>query len=587
MIARKTKQLSIFGAVGLFFLPGVASAQDVAPGFAPGSIPEKPFSLLESPLDPDPVWTPPTTQAEVPPVQWTPPRVPQQPSPSDMANELLTPEVAQESSAPVLDFAPETPESVIEPPSLPTIGMEGQAGSFPTEPLQAPDFPGEVPEIPQAPEIMTGDMLMLDSSFGEDEFLPVDQTSQSSGVAQSIITDVSDVQPIGEAFQIAPRVKLGEAVRSKIIKADQPQLWTPVRNILGGANNRLAGNGAVHAVGQLTFLSFSRDYRGRGRQLSSGVPNLFANGPDEGDFTGVDINYGRRRYDGRGWEMRYIGFDPSSATDVSGGGPALVWGGLTPPLNDPATFGGAIPPGIPETFGLSGIGLGNFSAADIFADAQNHRVTRDSEFGSFEFNFLRASAGGSRLSCCGANVEFFAGLRGVSFNETTTFTAAATQAAVFPRSAFYSSEVENALFGLQIGGRLEKQLQKGWGYTFGTRVGVYNNRVESRQRAEYQFADGSAAVPQLLFGDDAGREFDFSGTDNELAFLGELDFGVTYQFRQRTRARFGFRGIAVTNVADAAGQFEDSLFDVDAVSEPKAFSDFIVGGFYFGVDHAF
>ena len=60
-----------------------------------------------------------------------------------------------------------------------------------------------------------------------------------------------------------------------------------------------------------------------------------------------------------------------------------------------------------------------------------------------------------------------------------------------------------------------------------------------------------------------------------------------YQFRPRLRARFGFRGIAVTNVADAAGQFEDSLFDVEAVAEPRAFRDFIVGGFYYGVDYAF
>ena len=107
------------------------------------------------------------------------------------------------------------------------------------------------------------------------------------------------------------------------------------------------------------------------------------------------------------------------------------------------------------------------------------------------------------------------------------------------------------------------------------------------KRQEYTFFDGSRATPILGFGDNAGEEFDFEGKDNELAFLGELDFGVTYQFRQYTRAKFGFRGIAVTNVATAAGQFEDSLFDVDVISQPQAFGDLIVGGLYFGVDHAF
>jgi hypothetical protein len=94
-------------------------------------------------------------------------------------------------------------------------------------------------------------------------------------------------------------------------------------------------------------------------------------------------------------------------------------------------------------------------------------------------------------------------------------------------------------------------------------------------------------VPLTLYGDEAGTAFDVTGTDNELAFLGELDFGIVYQFRARTRARFGYRGIVITNVADAAGQFEDSLFDLDLVAEPNTSSDFLVGGLYFGVDHAF
>ena len=289
-----------------------------------------------------------------------------------------------------------------------------------------------------------------------------------------------------------------------------PHVVTPVRNVLGTINNRLAGNESVYAVGQLSFLSFSRDYRGRGRQLTSGAPNLFANGPDEGDFTGVDLNYGRRRAGGSGWEARYIGFSPDQASDVSGSS-TLVWGGLAPPLNDPATFGGSIDPNTPQTFGLSGIGLDGSSMADVFNSALNHRVTRDSEFGSFEFNLLKAAAGGTRLTQGSSVIEVFAGLRGVSFQETTTFSAGAIQNASFPSSAFYESDVQNSLFGLQVGGRLEKPIAKGWGMTFGTRVGIYNNRVESRQRAQYIYADGSRDTPVLLFGDNAGDDFDFEG----------------------------------------------------------------------------
>ena len=166
--------------------------------------------------------------------------------------------------------------------------------------------------------------------------------------------------------------------------------FTPVRNILRGVGSRLGANTSVNSIGQLTFLSFGRDYRTRGRQLSRGIPNLFANGPDENEFTGVDFSYGQRRAGGRGWEWRFIGFNPGRATDVAGASPQLVWGGLAPPLNDPATWpSGVINPNTPETFGLSGLGLNGVSMADIFGDAQNHRVSRDSEFGSFELNMLR------------------------------------------------------------------------------------------------------------------------------------------------------------------------------------------------------
>ncbi|QEG21099.1 BBP7 family outer membrane beta-barrel protein [Mariniblastus fucicola] len=595
-IAHGSIQLAAAGIAGLSLLTTAAMAQDATTGFTPGSIPSQPFSLLEEPTSSTNAWVPPVTDVQTSP-QWSPPQTPDQKSPSDSIDEVLEQANRRKNntnspSSLILESA----ESVIESRPSDSAKTTVPPLESPSNSLETPSLlplPCDVPSIPLAPEFCEDEPFELDCVDApiayNDGVAPLDQSFEfSNGSSRSIIDDSPETLPLLDAGEPVQPTLPQRIARPAIVENGAPELITPVRNILGGVNSRLStGDPSVHAVGQLTFLSLGRDYRGKGRLLSNGGPNLLANGPDEGDFTGVDINYGRRRSGGRGWEMRYIGFDPGSTTDVTSGDPTLAWGGLTPPLNDPTTWGGTIPQGIPETYGLSGIGTANFTMADVFDDASNHRVSRDSEFGSFEFNFLRASAGGTRLSCGNSMVEFFGGLRGVAFNETTVFTAAGTQSGLFPRSAFYSSEVKNSLFGLQIGGRLERQLQRGWGYTFGSRVGIYNNRVESRQRAEFQFDDGSTTTAQVLYGDDASREFDLSGKDNELAFLGELDFGVVYQFRPRTRARFGYRGIVVTNVADAAGQLEDSLFDIDLVAEPKAFSDFIVGGLYFGVDHAF
>ncbi len=620
-IHRSAKQLSIGGMIGLALLATSAVAQDATPGFTPGSVLDSvPLSSLEEPGEPvivlppsdQPtgkfgVWSPPATQVSVSPAtqvsaspapqvsaspatqvsaspapqvlaspDWSPPDTPVPPPAFELVDDVVD-ELIEQSSP-----SDESGQALLTPPTVApedfdttkflswqSIGSESQTAQVLTTPTME-SLPSEVPQIPAMPEMLSQANQSVSPS------LSMDTVADDFG--RSIIANDIANQAAIESAATMDNFKVGDfpSGESGVVRSQLGP--TPLRNILGGVSSRLAGDETVHATGQLTFLSFGRDYRGKGRSLSNGVPNLSANGPDEGDFTGVDINYGRRRSGGKGWEMRFMGFDPDAATDVSGSGPSLAWGGIVAPLTNPNT---------PETFGLSGIGLNGFSMADLFEDANYHRVTRDSEFGSFEFNFLRATAGSTRLSCGNSVVEVFGGLRAVTFDETMTFTAGATQSAIFPRTASYSSEVKNALFGLQVGGRLERKLSKGWGYTFGTRVGIFNNRVESRQRAEYRFDDGSTAAPMVLFGADAGREFDFSGNDNELAFLGELDFGVVYQFRPRARARVGYRGIAVTNVADAAGQFEDDLFDIEAVAEPKAFSDYIVGGLYFGVDYAF
>ena len=564
IIARRAMQLSITGVAGLSLLTASVVAQEVAPGFTPGSTANQPFELLKE-AGTVPNWNPPATEVAPALPDWAPPSTP------------------------------------VEVPTVSVPDMSQQNLSFDSDVIQPPqdvEFDILQPDIDTPPQGSSSRQPAINSdnaTFGTFGVPAIPEIPETVSMPQQ----ATETLPLGFDSDLEPAVIENEFVTPQSSVAFEgsqglegypgaANLRTPVRNILSGVNSHLTPNdGGVHAVGQLTLLSLSRDYRGRGRTLSSGVPNLLANGPDEGDFTGVDLSYGRRRSGGQGWELRYLGFNPDQATDISASGPTLVYGGLAPPLNDPATFGGVIPANIPETFGLSGIGFANLTVADIFDDSSNHRVSRDSEFGSIEFNFLRASAGGHRLSCGNAMVEFFGGLRGVSFQETTVFTGAGTRTDGFPRSAFYSSEVENSLFGLQIGGRLERQRKNGWSTSFGSRVGIYNNRIESRQRAEVQFDDGSTAVPQILFGDAAGQSFDFTGTDNELAFLGELDFGVIYHFRPQTRAKFGFRGIAVTNIADSAGQLEDSLFNVDEVQEPTAFTDLIVGGFYFGVDHAF
>jgi hypothetical protein len=396
-------------------------AQESEPkSFTPGSIPGQPFPQTEHSVRvASTEWSVPVTEAEA--ISWEPPQTLAQESPSDLIENTIS-----DPPFPLTDELPidvsEAAKSVVEQVSS-SINDTTEATEAALDNSEASQLIEDVPAIPDTPAFELPDPVTepvedLEENFG------LSVIAEGSSEPEGVATTESSCEPCS-----SPAAGIGTG--RSYLNAPVPQLFTPVRNILGGFSSRLAGNESVHAVGQLTLLSLGRDYRGKGRLLTNGGPNLLAIGPDEGDFTGVDISYGRRRAGGKGWEMRYIGFAPESATDVSSGAPFLVWGGLTPPLNDPATWGGTVPNGLPETFGLSGLGIGGLNMGDIFNDAQNHRVTRDSEFGSFEMNLLRATTGGTRLSCGNSTVELFGGLRGLAFNETTTFTAGGTQAATF------------------------------------------------------------------------------------------------------------------------------------------------------------
>ena len=191
------------------------------------------------------------------------------------------------------------------------------------------------PEIPPTADLVGDELIEFDGNCLECEDGVVAEAGCDCGGAGCDHCGIAGRSLVSE--NIGSRAaSLGKGVARRTVGAGknilggvhgqqaEPRLFTPVRNVLGTLNQGLAGNESVHAVGQLSFLSFARDYRGRGRQLSSGAPNLFANGPSEGNFTGVDLSYGRRRSGGRGWEARYIGFDPAQASDVSAD-PTLVW----------------------------------------------------------------------------------------------------------------------------------------------------------------------------------------------------------------------------------------------------------------------
>jgi len=88
-------------------------------------------------------------------------------------------------------------------------------------------------------------------------------------------------------------------------------------------------------------------------------------------------------------------------------------------------------------------------------------------------------------------------------------------------------------------------------------------------------------------GDAQGQQFDIRDEKNDIAFLGELDFGLLYHISCRTRFRIGYRAIGVSGVALAADQFQDQFADQRSLFDANSNGSLLLGGGYFGTEFCF
>ena len=201
-------------------------------------------------------------------------------------------------------------------------------------------------------------------------------------------------------------------------------------------------------------------------------------------------------------------------------------------------------------FGLFG---GSESISEtIFPTGASASLTRDGDAHNVEVNYLRQAEG--PLSGLGLSLdEVIFGIRYFQFNDGLNFNS--------NFSSSFRQRAENSLFGLQIGRRLEKQFGHGLGFVGVGKLGIYNNRLDS------SFAiNGGSTV---------------TDSKDDVAFLGELDLGVTYTFRPNARLKLGYRAIAATELGIAERQ---SSVGVSPSQVTDSDGDIYLEGGYIGIE---
>ena len=343
-------------------------------------------------------------------------------------------------------------------------------------------------------------------------------------------------------------------------------IGTPYTEYVGGGAAGLVGGGGlqsnsrnrVFGIRGLLFSLDNEDDFGFGR--NSAGRSLFSTDADHDFFGGFEASYASRGSNGVGWEASYFGLFPDHAD-----------------ANLNAQAGGSLFSNLP---GTRDVQLGGASVFDILNAASEWRLQRDTEIHNVEINLLR-NAGQTRSFFKGTtNVEWIAGIRWLKFSEGLSFQSVNFGQPAFPEFTFYNLDVENNLVGAQLGLRLERAMGKRGSFSLGSKFGVFNNDIHTTQLIFDQNIN-LATVPS------GPIDYSFGARKDEVATLGEFDFGFNYQVSQSVRANIGYRVIGITGLGLAADQIPANFNDTQEIQRVKSNGSLLLHGFHFGFEKCF
>jgi hypothetical protein len=321
---------------------------------------------------------------------------------------------------------------------------------------------------------------------------------------------------------------------------------------------------------------FSYDTGWESRQLVDSRETNF-------DFaSGIDIRIGRQWCCGlRAVEFVYWGVYPrDSAAPFPEAGSTVatrwdVYGQLNGILNwDDVSYNGS---------------TGDWSVNNAVA----HGAFRESEFHNVEVNLLQL-LGGPMVDACGTGVSgsvccpprwrhrWLAGLRFFKFRDELVF-GADTVDGVFtgaPEEIYYHLQTENYLYGIQLGHLTTLCVTQRLGLDLGIRFGLFQNRIEHEQ-----MIGGTAGIAYINNGPHYGQLFYIESEKNDVAGMGQLDLGVSYNLTPRWTVSVGYRIVAVSGVALPTAQiYPDIRGTNDGVLVDSNGSLLLHGG-YFGLGY--
>ncbi|MBA4104204.1 MAG: hypothetical protein C0485_00470 [Pirellula sp.] len=141
----------------------------------------------------------------------------------------------------------------------------------------------------------------------------------------------------------------------------------------------------------------------------------------------------------------------------------------------------------------------------------------------------------------------------------------------------YNSDVENKLVGFQFGSNAMYRIGCKWGVHLNSLVGLYGNDIDTHQ----YFISSTGMVRYASSGD----VFDANASKTDVAMLGELRLGASYQATCNCRIYGGWRAMGLTGVALATNQVPNQwLTSSQGSSYVNSSGSMIIHGLQTGVE---
>jgi hypothetical protein len=145
---------------------------------------------------------------------------------------------------------------------------------------------------------------------------------------------------------------------------------------------------------------------------------------------------------------------------------------------------------------------------------------------------------------------------------------------------FYDIEVDNHLLGPQLGWTMNYCYCK-WNFFMNSTFGVFGNHIEHNQR---MYSGGGGTVYFYNATGGAGEEFDVDSDKDDIAFLGELRLGGSYDLSCHWRGVLAYRAVAITGVATSTDQIPSDFSNPYWVQIIDSDSSMIVHGVQTGFE---